>query len=41
MVYFVNLTQTRVSLEKGATTEELPPSYWHVGLSVGIFLIND
>lgn len=41
--YFVfdNSTQTRDTGEEGLPTEELPPSDWRVGGSVGIFLIND
>jgi hypothetical protein len=35
---FVNLTQAPVVWEEGTATEQLPPSDWPVGKSVGHFL---
>ena len=36
--FFANLTHPRVIEEKGTSPEQLPQSYWHVGLLVGHFL---
>ena len=38
---FVNLTQSRVSGEKGTSVEKMLSSDWPVEMSVGIFMIND
>lgn len=38
MIYrlvFINLAHTEVTWEEGTTAEELPPSGWPVGMSVG------
>lgn len=35
------LTQTRLIWEEGTSNEELHPSVYHMGMPVGIVLIND
>lgn len=37
--FIVKLTHTRYIWEESGSIEELPPSDWPVGMSVGIFLI--
>lgn len=39
MVVFLNLTQTRVTWLEDISTEELLPSDWPVGMSIGAFFL--
>jgi hypothetical protein len=41
LLFFVTLTQARVSRGKGMPIEEVPPSDWPCGHSYGAFSIND